>query len=346
VDSLRSKAMLAARYLAPHQLQTVEVPMPMLDSNEVLIQVDACGFCGSDIGIISGLHPRAKAPLTIGHEFCGRVVSLGDNHAPGLAIDDFVTAYPLLSCGHCGPCSSHMPHVCRNLRLYGFDRDGGMAEYVKVARPNVVKLPATIPPQVAALIEPLAVAVHGVRRVPASDLNTALVIGAGPIGLLTALVAKLRGVARVIVSDINPSRLALARHLGFEAFHSGKEIQEAIADSTRHEGVDCVFECAGSVGSAEQMTMLVRTRGTIVNLGVFKKPVPLDMQSVNFKELEILGSRVYTHDDFLDAAGLTQQLPLQSIVTHVYKLAEAQDAFAHFARGADVCKVLLQPNSC
>jgi (R,R)-butanediol dehydrogenase/meso-butanediol dehydrogenase/diacetyl reductase len=335
--------MLAARYLGPDRIEPVEVPVPGVGPGEALVRVDACGFCGSDIGIISGVHPRATFPLTVGHEFCGRVEALHTNGS-ALKKGDFVTLYPLIFCGECLPCRTGNPHVCRTLRLYGFDQDGGMAEYVSVPAKSLIKLPEGMSPLVGVLIEPLAVAVHGVSRAPLDGVRTAVVIGAGPIGLLTALVARARGIEHVVISDVLPSRLKLAAELGLSAFAAGEQLTQHVHEMTDREGADLLFECAGAPGSARDMTSLVRSRATIVNLGVFKKPVPVDMQAVNFKELTILGSRVYSRRDFDDAVQLATTLPLQRIVTHSFPIREVKSAFSCFEQGNGVCKVVVWPN--
>jgi threonine dehydrogenase-like Zn-dependent dehydrogenase len=188
-------------------------------------------------------------------------------------------------------------------------------------------------PFVGAVVEPLAVAVHGVSLAPIAQTNTAVVLGAGPIGLLTALVAKSRGVSSVLISDVRPSRLAMATALGLTAVPAGEELEETVRKATSGDGADLVFECAGAPATAAAMTQLVRSRGTIVNLGVFKKPIEV-----------ILGSRVYSRADFEAAIDLAELLPVRQIVTHSFPLSEVTAAFDSFRMGSDVCKVLILPN--
>lgn len=335
------RSMLAARYLGPRRIEPVETPIPAIKDGEALIRVDACGFCGSDISIISGVHPRARQPLTVGHEFCGRIDSIKSD-TNEFKVGDYVTLYPLISCGHCFACRNGNPHVCRTLRLYGFDADGGMAEYVKAPVKSLIRLPEEMPPSLGAIIEPLAVAVHGVSRVSVNQVHTAVVIGAGPIGLLSALVARARGVEQIIISDLIPFRRELAASLGITSVAS-EELKELVEEKTAGEGADLVLECAGGAVTALQMTAVVRSRGIIVNLGVFKKPVNVDMQAVNFKELTIMGSRVYSRRDFLEAVELASKLPVQGIVTHSFDLPAVKSAFDCFEQGEGVCKVLVLP---
>ena len=336
--------MLAARYLGPNRIEPVEVPIPSIGEEEALISIQACGFCGSDLGIVAGIHPRAKAPLTLGHEFCGTIEEIRAKSTT-LKPGDQVTAYPLISCGNCYACRTGAPHACRTLRLYGFDEDGAMARYVRLPVSSLFRLPAGMSPLVGAVIEPLAVAVHGVSCVPIdTEARAVVVIGAGPIGLLTALVARARGARRVFISDILPSRIELAKQFGLEAVKAGAELKDLIDGETSGDGADLVFECVGAPDAVRDMTDLVRSRGTIVNLGVSKKPVKVDMQSVNFKEITIIGSRVYRRHDFEQAIELASSLGVRRIVTHTYPLAEVRAAFDCFQQSNGVCKVLLLPN--
>ena len=336
------KTMLAAQYLGPDRIEAEEVEIPAIGDEEALLQVEACGFCGSDINIIAGTHPRAKAPLTVGHELSGRIAQIRSS-SNTLRVGDRVTAYPLISCGVCYACTHGNPHVCRQLRLFGFDADGGMAEFVKLPVASLMKLPEEMPAHIGALIEPLAVAVHGVARTSLEGVNLAVVLGAGPIGLLTALVAQARGLPHVLISDVLPSRLELARDLGLHAVKAGQDLRALVMELSDSNGADVLFECAGHPSSAREMTSLVRSRGVIINLSVFKKPVEVDMQAINFKEIQLLGSRVYERKDFQDAISLAMQLPLGLIVSHKFSLQNVSLAFQQF-RSGEVCKVLIVPN--
>lgn len=217
-----------------------------------------------------------------------------------------------------------------------------MAQFVKLPVSSLIKLPDGMSARIGALIEPLAVAVHGVARANLENVELAVVLGAGPIGLLTALVAQARGIPHVIISDVLASRKEFAESLGLRAVDAGESLRELVMELSGQNGADLVFECAGHPSSALEMSTLVRSRGVIVNLGVFKKPVPIDMQAINFKEIEILGSRVYERKDFETAIGLAMRLPLERIVTHAYSLQDVGAAFEQF-RSGEVCKALILP---
>jgi 2-desacetyl-2-hydroxyethyl bacteriochlorophyllide A dehydrogenase len=335
--------MLAARYLGPNRIEAQEVLIPTIGPEEALVQVEACGFCGSDLNIIAGTHPRARAPLIVGHELSGRIVELNEA-SHGLSVGDRVTMFPLISCGKCYSCTHGMPHICRTLKLYGFDVDGGMAEFIRLPAASLIKLPDDMPANIGALIEPLAVAVHGVRRTTLDCVETAVVLGAGPIGLLTALVAKLSNVPNVVISDVQPARVNLAKQLELRAVRAGDELYACVMELSDRNGADLVLECAGHPSSAIEMTTLVRSRGVIVNLGVFKKRVEFDLQAINFKEIELLGSRVYERRDFETAIEIAGKLPVERIVSHAYALSDVSHAFAQF-QSSEACKVLIIPPS-
>ncbi len=173
------KTMLAAQYLGPNRIEAEEVAIPAIGDEEALLKVEACGFCGSDINIVAGTHPRAKAPLTLGHELSGGIEQMNASNGT-LEVGDRVTVYPLISCGYCYACTHGNPHVCRELRLFGFDADGGMSEYVKVPVDSLIRLPKEMPPHIGALIEPLAVTVHGVARAKLEGVNLAMVARSRP----------------------------------------------------------------------------------------------------------------------------------------------------------------------
>jgi threonine dehydrogenase-like Zn-dependent dehydrogenase len=218
-----------------------------------------------------------------------------------------------------------------------------MAEFVKLPIESLLKLPDDMPAHIGALIEPLAVAIHGVARAPVQDVTLAAVLGAGPIGILTALVAQASGIPQVVISDVLPSRLELAESVGLKALPAGAPLRDCVLKLSAQNGADLVLECAGHPSSAKEMTSLVRSRGTIVNLGVFKEPVKVDMQTINFKEISMVGSRVYERRDFQAAIELAMELPLQAIISREFPLEDVSDAFKLF-RAGDVCKVLILPS--
>lgn len=313
-------------YTGPKSVQIRDTPMPQAGAGQVLLKMRLCGVCGTDIGIWSGSHPRAAAPLILGHEFVGEVVHPGDRLAQGQR----VVAYPLLSCGRCHPCRTGQPHVCASLRLIGIDQDGGMTEYLALPEDMLFPIPTDMDDRIAALIEPLAVALRAVERSGMGVADRVVVLGAGPIGLLTALVARHAGAGRVLISDLDPARLALAADLGLTPVDiRSEDLAAAVQDATDGDGADVVFECAGVAPAAQQMTRIARPGGTICLASLHKGANPVALLDIAFKELTLIGSRVYTQEQFRRSIPLAQALaaPLIRLITRRLPLSGAADVF-------------------
>ena len=320
--------MKALVYAGPRQVEVRELPDLEDHAGTVRIRMHYCGLCGTDIGIYSGKHPRAQAPLVLGHEFVGTVAEAVP--AGRFSVGDRVVAYPLISCGTCYPCRNGEPHVCASLRLVGIDRNGGMAEYACVNEATLFKLDDGLDDEIAALVEPLAVVVRSLHQARFQPLNRCVVLGAGPIGLLTALVLRRAGAGRVIISDVQPGRLDLCRRLGFEAVDSvAEDLAARVYAATDGDGADVVFECAGAEPAALEMTRLARVGGTICMTGIHKAPHAVDLMAIGFKELTLVGTRVYTMREFGDSVALAQDMAeeLRTLITHRVPLSEAAGIF-------------------
>lgn len=321
--------MKALVYEGPKKVGLREREVLPPGKGQVRIRVSYCGICGSDIGIFSGSHPRAKAPLVLGHEFIGRVDAVHDEESrfqPG----ERVCIYPLISCGHCFPCRTGTPHVCQTLRLIGIDVDGGIAEYVCCDESVLFKIPEDVPDEAAAVIEPLAVIIRTLHQADFKMGDTAAIIGAGPIGVLTGIVLRHAGAARILISDVDEKRLKLCRSMGFEAVNAGEtDMIDYVNKATGNTGADVVFECSGSEKAALDITKLCRVGGRICITGTHKQPHAVNLQDVNFKELTIVGSRVYTMREFGQAVEFAREIvpELAGIVTHVVPLSESDKVF-------------------
>jgi (R,R)-butanediol dehydrogenase/meso-butanediol dehydrogenase/diacetyl reductase len=318
-----------------------EVDKPELSQDDVLIKVRYAGICGSDLGIYDGKHPRAKAPLIMGHEISGEIEEVGNFQKSPFRVGDRVTINPLLSCGHCQPCQTGNAHVCKNLRLVGIDVDGGFAEFVKVNNSQVVKLPDELSIETAALVEPLAVTIHAVRKSNLKIGDQVVVIGGGPIGLLTAISARQAGASKVIICEVSQGRLEFAERLGFNVVHAQQNPVEQIMQLTDGNGADIVYEAAGVSASAILATAVVRIAGQIVIVSVFKGLAEFDMRTVNFHELSIIGARVYTSYDFQTALHmLCRDQSISHIISHKLSLTQAQEGFDLMRKADNALKIL------
>lgn len=340
------QTMQAVVYQGKEKVVFQKVARPQVKEGQVLIQVHYAGICGSDLGIYSGKHPRAKAPLIMGHEFSGEVVETRLPQDSPIKVGDRVTVNPLISCGKCQPCQTGHGHVCRSLGLVGIDIDGGFAEYVSVDVDKVVKLPEGLPMDVACLVEPVAVTAHAIRKSALKAGDTVAVLGGGPIGLLTALTARFAGAAEVIVCEINQSRRELARRLGFTVLDAAaSNLEQEVLRLTQDNGVDVIYEAAGVPATALLATKLVKITGQIVIVGVFKEPSKVDLRAVNFRELALLGVRVYEPRDYLVALHMLQQIPeIRQVISHRLPLTKVQQGFDLMLNaGGNSMKILFYP---
>ncbi|MEM1208816.1 MAG: alcohol dehydrogenase catalytic domain-containing protein [Planctomycetota bacterium] len=274
---------------------------------EARLDVAWCGVCGTDLHIYHGhMDARVAFPEVIGHEASATVAEVGPgvtNVAPG----DAVVVRPLDACGQCGACQRGHGHICTQLNFIGIDSAGAFQNSWIVPAGLLHRLPDTLDLRRAAFIEPLAVACHDVRMAELVEGETAVVLGGGPIGMLIALVAQAQG-ARVVLSELNPSRLELAGTLGFTTVNPTQTDPKALVEEvTGGEGADVVFEVSGAAPPIEMMTQLARARGRVVVVAIVPKPTPVDLFQVFWKELRIIGTRVYEPEDYERAIVLLEQ---------------------------------------
>ncbi|TFG61493.1 MAG: alcohol dehydrogenase [Spirochaetales bacterium] len=327
-----------------------EVPVPEIWIEQVLLKVMRIGVCGSDIHVFHGKHPYVSFPLVQGHEVSFEVVRAGagvKDFKPG----DRVTIEPQVSCGKCFPCEQGMYNICDNLKVIGFQAMGTASDYFAADASRLVKLPSNMDFGSGAMIEPLAVAVRAVKKAGIRNGMKALVLGAGPIGNLTAQTAKAMGAAKVIIADINDFRLKKAVDCGIDcAVNTSKEDLSAVVDKTfgSREKADVIFECAGAVPLMQTAVSLARKGTHIVVVGVFGEKVPMDMALVNESELSVIGTARYVIEDFKTAIGLVEKglVKLQPLITDEFDFLKYEDAYRHIDENRDkVMKVLIKVNA-
>lgn len=321
--------MKALVWTGTQQVEVRDVPVPEPPEGWSRIKVKYCGVCGSDVGIYLGTHPRAKAPLVLGHEFIGTVDRINGNDC-GLKIGDRVAGWPNIPCQDCYFCHQGISHVCRNLKILGIDQDGGMAEYVCCKTEYLFKLDPDITDQAAVMVEPLAVGVRSMHQSGFQALGTAAVIGAGPIGFMAGVMLKASGASRIIISDVDHGRLELCREYGFETVHVRNESLSSYVDRTTDgNGVDYVFECSGTESGSLEMSKVCRIGGTICQTGVHKQLHKVDLRDINFKEQTLIGSRGHTTEEFKRAVQFAKNMQpdLERAVTQIVALAEGDTVF-------------------
>ncbi len=336
--------MKAAIYSGSETIENVVRHIPELKDGETLIKVGSVGICGTDMAIFAGKHPRAKAPLIMGHEVGGVVAETTGGLPVGVDVGTCVTFFPLMSCGTCYTCLSGNAYVCDNLKLIGIDIDGGMAEYVVVPSGSVIPVPEKWHTNRAALIEPTAVAVHAVRRSSIKAGDTVLVLGAGIIGILCGQMAKAAGAIKVVIADLIDYRLNLAGDLGLIPVNLKEDDFTARINELTHGLLfDVTMECSGSAGAQPYTTAATRVHGEILVVGMPKEPPPVDLRMVTFKELTMVGTRVYEKIDYVRAIELVEQgkINVDKLATHEFPLESVKDAFSLMADGRDSLKILL-----
>ncbi|MFI3238461.1 MAG: alcohol dehydrogenase catalytic domain-containing protein [Lachnospiraceae bacterium] len=312
-------------YLGPKTIEVQEVPTPVAGEGQALIQVKAAGICGSDLGIYGGTHPRAKAPLVPGHEYSGILMNDTKKYKAGTK----VCVNPLLSCGECTPCKSGNSHVCNTLKLDGIDCDGGMAEYSVVAEDMLVAVPDEVSFELAAFIEPVAVAVHTLRETGYVPGDNALVYGCGTIGLVVAQTLKEFGCTNVTMVEADAVRAEVARGFGFDVKAAiGLDLAALKEEKTNGDGFDWVFDCAGVQAVAGALLDAVKVRGKIVVVAGYKYPAEMPFFMGMAKETSILFVRVYRPIDVEIAAELVAKQPAyDQFITHKLPIEEAQKGF-------------------
>ncbi len=337
--------MKALVWTQKEHVEIQDIPQPDY-AGRVLIKVAYAGICGSDVSVYMGKHPRAKAPLIMGHEFSGTVAAIGEGVKTDLQPGDKVVVDPLIFCGKCNACLNGNTHVCRTLNLYGVDCDGGMAEYAVVDESCILKLPADMPLKLAAVIEPVAVVIHGLRMIKKNFYASACVVGLGPMGLLTAIMLKDSGINQLFAVEANENRAQYARKLGIEVINPKDTDPVAyIMERTGNEGVEILVEASGSPAAAKTITDITGVRGEILLLSVFKEPTALDLRAINFKEQLLIGCRVYTQLDFKDAVTYTYKNldKVAAVVSHTHPIEGGQEVFQDIISGkTETMKVLFE----
>ncbi|MFC3997947.1 zinc-binding dehydrogenase [Nocardiopsis sediminis] len=335
--------MLTANYLGPRQIGIRETEPRPPEPGQVQIQVAYTGICGTDLHIFHGhMDGRVSPPAIVGHEMSGVVVAFGDGVADDWQVGDHVTVMPLDWDGTCPACVAGNEHICQNLDFIGIDSPGALQRFWNVGADTLVRLPKDLRLDHAALVEPIAVAVHDVRRSELAAGDRAVVIGGGPIGVLIAAVAGHAG-ADVVLAEVDPQRRQAAADMGFTVLDpTATDQAEWVREWTGGAGADVVFEVSGAAAAVLAATDLVKVRGTLVVVAIHPQPRPVDLHRVFWRELRILGARVYRREDFERAVELLEQgaVPAGHLISHIEPITAVAEAFAALESG-QAMKVLI-----
>lgn len=342
------KAMVLTEY---KHLEIQELPVPDVGPDDVLVEVKACGICGSDIHGYDGSTGRRIPPLVMGHEAAGVVSQVGSGVSE-FQVGQRVTFDSMVWCGKCHYCYRGQSNLCDHRRVLGvscdeYRRNGAFAQFVCVPKHIVYSLPEKVSFEQAALIEAISVAVHAAERTPVNLGDTAVVVGSGMIGLLVIQAIKLAGCSQVIAIDLNASRLQVARQLGADYTIKADE-EDAIArvkELTNQRGADVALEVVGATPTIKTAIDCTRKGGTVTLVGNVTPNIDLPLQSVVTRELSVLGSCAsageYPACIKLLETGLIQVEPL---ISAKISLDQGPQWFERLHKGdANIMKVLVCP---
>jgi len=334
--------MRAAFYEGARRFRTGTTAVPTPRGDEVLLHVRRVGICGTDLHIFQGhLDHRVPRGGITGHETMAEVAEAPSSR--DFRAGDRVVVEPLWFCGECRACRMGASHLCYRLKVRGVELPGGLQEFWAVPAARLLRVPASLGDDHAALIEPLAVATHDVRRARVQADDRVLVFGGGPIGALIALVCRQRG-ADVVVAEINPFRLKMLAGLGRATLGPDRDPVSFVNEWTQGVGVDVAFEVTGNRAAVSTVTDVVRVWGTVSIVAIHAEPMPVNLYQMFARELSMHGSRLYAREDWEEAIRLAASgaIPLAPLVSRRVPLEALQEGMELALGGGAVMKVLIE----
>lgn len=334
--------MKAAIMEGPKQFVIKDLPQPSPGPSEVIVRSRACAVCGSDLTVYKlGIPDRI-----LGHEFAGDIVDVGDKVADW-KIGDRVVIEPQLSCGECHWCKTKQFNLCDSMEYTGLATDGGFAEFARVPAYQLHLLPDNVSYEQGALMEPLAVAIRGVRLSGIKPGDSVAVFGCGSIGLFTMLWARKMGAKRIIALDVVPTRAQQAQQLADNILNPAEiSASEEIVKLTNNIGADVIFECSGNLQAQQDAIESVRKGGQIILLGIGYEPTPVMFMQLTMREIGLKGSLGYSslsdNSEFLTAinAVASHDIDIMKIPTNTFSLDSIGEAFEKSLNG-DVAKAIV-----
>jgi len=334
------------RVASPKTVDFIERPVKEPGDNELVIQIVSSAICGSDMHIFSGKHPLVQLPVTIGHELSGNVAAAG-KAVTRFKVGDRVTVEPCIVCGKCDACLRGTYGYCENISFAYRNGDGAFARFITVKESNAYHLPENLSYNAGALIEPMSVAAHAVRRAGIALGEKVLVIGAGAIGILVTALCRQSGAADILVCDYSASRLAMAKEFGASVtvnLREGDDLELAVREMTGGTGMDKTFECVGKESTFIQAMTALRRNGLATIIGIFEEPnITINAMRFITHEIRVQGAQGYCWD-FPIAIKMSELINLERLVTNEFPLDHLQKALEIcFDPQAESIKVIVKP---
>ncbi|SET54107.1 L-iditol 2-dehydrogenase [Salinibacillus kushneri] len=328
-------------------LEIQDKPEPSPGKDQVKIEVKYAGICGSDIHTYEG-HYKVGVPVTLGHEFAGEVVEVGEGVTEFKVGDRVTSETTFYICGECEYCKAGDYNLCNHRKGLGTQQDGGFAKYLVARKDSLHPLPEHVTYRSAAMTEPLACTHHAVAKTEINEGDIVVVIGPGPIGLLAAQVAKSRGGTVIITGLTNDKvRLDKANEIGLDYVVNTQEedVKELVNKLTNGYGADVLLECSGAVPAAKQGLDLLRKKGQYAQVGLFAQPdIQFDLEKIIQKEIRVVGSRSQKPADWEPSLALMNERKVlaEALVTHEFDITQWDEAYDAIKSG-EAIKVLLTP---
>lgn len=328
-----------------------DVPDPQIRFNEVLLQVKVCGICGSDVHGMDGSTGRRQPPIIMGHEAAGVIVETGSN-VESWKNGERVTFDSTIFCGECFYCDRGQVNLCDNRRVAGvacddYHQDGAMAEYIAIPERILYALPESLSYEEAAMVEALSVAFHAVRRTTVRIGDTAIVLGAGIIGLLIVQSLRISGAGKIVTLDLDDSRLSLAEKLGADVTvnSSSRHVADIVKRLTDGRGADLAFEAVGISSTVQLGIELIRKGGRLCLVGNLSKQISLPLQSVVTREISLVSSCASSGEYPACLKMIADgKIDVKSLISGTPHLSEGESWFKRLhAREYGLMKIILMP---
>ncbi len=329
------------------KLELKDVPDPVLEEDEVLVEVLYGGVCGSDVTVFNHHHLTATIPRILCHEILGKVSRINSKRKLPYAVGDKVVVFPLIYCSRCKACLVGHTSACSSLQIRGLHVDGGFAEYIKVDTGSIIPVASDLPDRIAVLTEPFSIGYHSNRIAETKSGDTVLVIGGGPIGLVTAITAQYFG-ARVLVSEPSDSRRAIAEEFGFETLDPRtQDVPAEVKKLTEGVGADVVMEVSGTQAGFDTAVPAVSECGVIVPVAIPSEKRAIQTNMFILKEASIRGTRCCPLDQFQKTAVMLADMyrrnlyPLEKIIAKELPLSGVPEGLALQAEGKLDGKIII-----